>query len=202
MKRLTALMLCLTLLLGCTCALADRIDESIFRYEDNYEKKDTGKWSYYERIVLTYADAYVICYLCQDGGGSNTSVPYLQIYIVDPNTRKVNFKATGLDIAIGKTTYSYRKLEALSDGSATVDLGDDGRQVVEALAGASKISITFYTIGKQFRQTISGSEYADNFKHAAKLIMKADAWGKLTSAEKSYFDEQERKYPLKVYTAK
>ncbi len=202
MKRLTALLLCLTLLLGCTCALADKIDESIFRYEDNYEKKDNGRWSYFERIVLSYSDAYVICYLCQDGGRSNTMAPYLQIYIVDPKTRKVNFKATGLDIAIGKTTYSYRKLESLSDGSASVDLGENGRQVVEALAGASKMSITFYTIGKQFRQTISGSDYSNSFKHAARLIMKADAWGKLTSSEKNYYDEQERKYPLKIYTAK
>ena len=203
MKRLIAGLLCIFLLMPLWGAYADdMVDEKIFKNEKGFSYNKDGTWSYYSSYSISYADAVVVFVIGLDGGGSIQKAPYLQIFIVDPKTKKTNFKPTGLDIAVGKTTYSYRKMRALSDGSAAVFLYKDGQKLVESLAEGDRLTITFHTIGKEFRSTVSSEHYNNTFRKAARLLIQSKVWDKLSSYARDYYTEQEEQYPMNIYRAK
>ena len=202
MKRLLSLLLCLCLLCSVTSALAYGVDTSIFSGEENFSEETDGSWEYYDYQPFYYGDATVFFILGLKGNESVNGVPFMQIYILDPKSGKVNFKATGMEIVINKKTYACRSMRLLDDGSATVSLYKLGRDMLEEMAAASSVTFTFYALGHQYRNTVSGSDYANGLKRAVRMIVEAEPWEYLTSSQQDDYRQEEKDYPIKVYKAK
>ena len=197
-KKLLALLLCAVLLCAAPLAAAYDIDLSGFKGDD-FTTED-GQWTYDPIFGADYNDGLVRLTFDVRGGDDWAYAPRFILRVLHPKTKKVRYVATGIELAIDSVTYAYRKMENV-DGYGMVHLYKDGKKLVQAIAKAKKINITFHSSGFTSKFSLNEKQLA-RFKKAAQLMLDANIWDFIPEELDEVYEEKEDAYPLKVYNAK
>lgn len=198
-KRAIVLLLALCFVLaGGACAgeAQERFDFTVFEGLDGYQyDKFEDTWSFFGAYLEEYSDARVIIGIQVSGNDEGISfAPYLYTRITGPTSSEPLYTVKAIDLIIDDTKYSYKKmLEGKSDSS--VLLGNEGKQLVEALADCESIAVKLTLEYNSITIDLDQKEVEKTLKAVCSELLKYDVW--------SYIDEEtvallEGVYPLTI----
>lgn len=203
MKRLSVMLLILTLLCGIACAeeaISDpsKHDMKIFENLEcyNYDKFDK-EWSCYAAFLKEYSDATIVLGLQINGDNTGpTFVPHIYAWYRDADNINVQAKITGVDILIEDVLYSFNNMKK-GDTLSYVYLGEkNGKELVKALAKAEEISFRLNYAASSVSYDLDKEAYeATKIKELAQAIVEFDIWSYIDDPDVSGW---EANYPLTI----
>ena len=203
MKRLSVMLLILTLLCGIACAEETisappkhdmKIFEKLERYD--YDKFDKD-WSCHGAFLKEYSDATIVLGLQIYGDNIGpTFVPYIYAWYRDADNINVQAKITGVDILINDVLYSFKNMEK-RDTLSLVFLGEkNGKELVKALAKAEEISFRLNYAANSVSYDLDKEAYeATKIKELAQAIVEFDIWSYIDDPDVSGWESS---YPLTI----
>ena len=175
MKKLVAIMLTLTLIMGVGSALGEVLGEfSISDYENapnyDYDKFDK-EWSCYGAYSKEYNDAYVVIGLECFGTANGVNCVELYCWVRDENNKNVLYDVQSIDILIGDMLYSFDDMY-VDETSSWVLLGEDSKPLIEAMASTDAADIRLSYKTGSLTYELSGNDYSTTLKPIAEILKK------------------------------
>ena len=199
MKRLTAVLLCLALLLSLQPVFAQEapvFDDGAFAGADGYTLAEDGTWTYVSGASMPYPQYDVVIRITASGAhGGAAPAPQLQIALLKTGTEEAAKQVSGITFAIDHSLYCFHKLP---EGTfASVPLYTKGKPFVEALARANETTIGIYYEDDSQSINVLWQFFLPSLKKAAKALLEADYWDYLTDPDGSLAALEEQ-YPLTI----
>ena len=144
-----------------------------YQYDDT-----TGKWTYFRAFTKEYTDAYVVIGLEIWGANEKIiSVPQLYAAIKDPSTNYETalYDLNGFSFIMDGKEYRYDTVWT-NHLQIWVNLGDEGKQLVEALAHAYEVTVKLRWEGYEFTEILDADTLEMSLKPMAQFLMDEDIW--------------------------